>query len=63
MGTYKASIPSFVKAYTKQVENDAELSGQGFDLSDDAMDLLQCSEHYYNGVQVKNHRWIYNGLV
>mmetsp|Transcript_15024 Transcript_15024/g.21464 ORF Transcript_15024/g.21464 Transcript_15024/m.21464 type:complete len:370 (+) Transcript_15024:93-1202(+) len=48
LGYYKSTIPDFVKAYTKQMEDNADIEGQGFDLSEDAMNLLQCSQYYVN---------------
>merc|ERR1712037_796200 len=48
LGTYSASIPNFVKAYTKQMEDNADIQGQGFDISDDAINLLECYQYAYN---------------
>ena len=48
LGTYKATLYDFVKAYTKQAENDAAANGSGFEASEDAIDLLQCQGNYYD---------------
>jgi len=59
LGTYRATLYDFVKAYTRQAEDDADANGQGFEASEDAMDLLECQGNYYDD----NGGYVYHKIV
>lgn len=48
IGTYKAPIATFVRAYTRQMQIDAERKGQEYEIDDEAAEFLQCQQYYYN---------------
>jgi hypothetical protein len=47
-GTYKTSVFYFMKAYTKQMRQDAEKYGGEYEVDDEALEMLQCTQQYYN---------------
>jgi len=51
MGTYKLDIPSFVRAYTRQMKQEYEAKGADYDVDDEAMEYLNCQAYYYNNNQ------------
>ncbi len=55
MGTYKIDIPSFVRAYTRQMKQEYEAKGADYDVDDEAMEYLNCQAYYYNNNQVCIH--------
>lgn len=48
LGTYKQDITSFVVAYAKQMKQDNEKNGNGYEVDDGVMEYLQCKQYYYN---------------
>ncbi len=57
LGTYKLDIGSFVRAYTRQMQNEYEAKGQDYEVDEESMNYLQCQQYYYNNNLVSN-RWI-----
>jgi len=47
-GTYQMDVYTFVHAYVKQGETDAENNGGDYEKDDEAMEFLTCQEYYYN---------------
>lgn len=48
LGTYKLDIGSFVRAYTRQMQNEYEAKGQDYEVDEESMNYLQCQQYYYN---------------
>ena len=46
IATYKATLPHFMRAYTRQAAINAQASGYGYDLDEDILQYLDCT--YYN---------------
>ena len=51
-GTYQTDVYTFVHAYVKQGERDAERNGGEYEVDDEAMEFLSCQEYYYNNNMV-----------
>ena len=47
-GVYQTDVYTFVHAYVKQAEKDAENNGGEYEVDDEAMEFLSCQEYYYN---------------
>lgn len=47
-GTYKASIETFVRAYTRQMEKEYEAKGAEYEVDEDVFEYLECQQYYYN---------------
>mgnify|MGYP006102917927 CR=1 FL=1 len=41
-GTYKASIETFVRAYTRQMEKEYEAKGAEYEVDEDVFEYLEC---------------------
>mmetsp|Transcript_24720 Transcript_24720/g.23745 ORF Transcript_24720/g.23745 Transcript_24720/m.23745 type:complete len:412 (-) Transcript_24720:117-1352(-) len=48
IGTYQASLPNFIKAYSRQSQINAQVNGYGYDLDEDLMTYLQCTYYQNN---------------
>lgn len=57
VGTYKTSVQYFVKAYVKQKTQEAEISGAEYDVDEEALNYLYCTQFIYNNNYVSFTSW------
>merc|ERR1719491_2906374 len=55
VGTYKTSVQYFVKAYVKKKTQEAEISGAEYDVDEEALNYLYCTQFIYNNNNNNNN--------
>ena len=54
MGTYKTTIPYFLRSYIKQMKKEYEAKGAEYEVEEEALEFLECQQYYYNNQMVRS---------
>ena len=54
MGTYKTTIPYFLRAYIKEMKKEYAAKGADYEVEEEALEFLECQQYYYNNQMVRS---------